>query len=420
MIAEDIGKYKFERGYNMKEGKTKDKNHLLFSISNIIISLLKVAGFILLFIIGLCFLSQFDDGATGWEGLGYGLVGAFIIIVIFAALPLLLASIFALRYCKGKGKLLPSWCFAIISLVIEIIASWLICRELIGSFETQTTYGYNYFGYIIFSFIITAIFCAPSIVFLIACFKAQFADKINMKRLLKVIVTVAILTVILLISIFTYIDIKENEGVEKIPAKEENLPTLADFEKELKSRGLIQEGRVFFSPDRFSAEDSKYEYDYRLNLEDDANERYPLFRYESYVSLIQKGDKTEPYYKIGPGDWCIEWDIYYVNGQIYAVNRNEDRLNKSWSVDLFGTKYGRIISEEDKITTYNRFGNYFVYGGGIEKGRKGQSTRYLSTLMVNKPNEQCVPVVKVENLNAETLDTIAKEMSPQYWLEYGK
>ena len=67
----------------MKEGKTKDKNHLLFSISNIIISLPKVAGFILLFIIGSCFLSQFDDGATGWEGLGYGLVGAFIIIVIF-------------------------------------------------------------------------------------------------------------------------------------------------------------------------------------------------------------------------------------------------------------------------------------------------------------------------------------------------
>lgn len=56
-------------------------------------------------------------------------------------------------------------------------------------------------------------------------------------------------------------------------------------------------------------------------------------------------------------------------------------------------------------------------GGGILDTRSGSQRSGLPTT-TDIYNEKCMKIKVVDRVNAETLDEIAKELSPQYWKVY--
>lgn len=413
-----------EDNESIKSNNLKSKKGLLKSISKFIIGFFIVLIILSISIYILGVISLQSTTNTGIDGIGESLGIAIIIrmfqIIGIVLIPSFIAAICGLRYYSGKsnGKLTACWVWGCISLVSNLFILYIVFKVFGSSFETQTLSGINYVGYSIFYIFVFFIFCLPNIFYLIGCYKEQFNIKIHKK----IFVSIACV-IILILCIIAFIKIVESTNTEKISVSSVTLPTLSEFENELIDRGFIYDlpegmSELTTMPSTsIVAEDNKYEYQYDLNFEKNSNESYPLFIYSGYESLIQKSSKTDKYYSKGPEDWWISWDIYFVNGQIYAVIGEESQLGSNWETDLFRTKYGRIISEREKITTYNRKGNYFSYGGGIEHNFTGY-VRYLSTKMVDKFNSNCAGIIKVDRLDAKTLDSIAKDLSPRYWLEY--
>ena len=411
---------------NELENTQKSKSKMLRNVCKVIIGLFTVAIILTVIITILGITSLNNTTNSGIDGIGQAL-GTVIIIRLFMittviSLPILIASICGLRYYSGKskGKLTACWIWGIISFIGSSFVFYLVYSIFYDSFDSYTL-NENKISEIIFYSIVFSILFLPNILFILGCYKEQFKTKIfsksNVKRFFILIGIIFIGLVIF--NIFKY----GNNKSEKIMISDTSLHTLKEFEDELKSRGFIYDvpkgySELAGSTDILS-EDNKYEYQYDLDFKKNANDKYPLYIYEGYASLIQKSPQTAEYYTKGPEDWWISWNIYYVNGQIYAVIGDESELGSGWSTDLFRTRYGRIVSEKDKITTYNRKGNYFSYGGGIENNIKGY-VRYLSSKMVDTFNNNCAEIIKVDRVDAETLDRISKELSPKYWIEYKK
>lgn len=146
--------------------------------------------------------------------------------------------------------------------------------------------------------------------------------------------------------------------------------------------------------------------------------KFPMFVYNSYVSLIKKSEKTKSYYYIGANDWYITWYIYYINGKVYAAIGNEAEYDgNGWLTSLSKTRYGIVVSEEECITIYNSKNNYFVKGGGILDTASGRQRISFPTT-TDIYNEKCMKIRVVDKIDGETLDKIAKELSPQYWKIY--
>lgn len=416
-----------ENKENMYSQNFKEKNTLLKKVCkfNIGLFIVTIVLSFVVYIIGV--VSLINTTNTGIDGIGQ-VLGISIIIRLFqiiciVLIPLFIASICGLRYYKGKskGKLTACWVWGFLSFFSSIFISYIVCDLFKSSFETQSLNGNNDLGFSIFASLVIGLFFLPNILYIVGCYKERFKTNIILEFIKsnksKFIFVICIIFIILCLTIFVKFGTNNSE---KIMVSNVTLPTLSEFENELKDRGFIYdipEGyKELTSASRLTAEDNKYEHQYSLSFDKNNNEQYPVFIY-GYTSLIEKSSKTAKYYTKGPEDWTITWDIYFVNGQIYAVIGEESELDKNWETDLFRTKYGRIVSEKEKITTYNRKGNYFSYGGGIEHNFTGY-VRYLSTKMVDNFNSNCAEIIKVDRVDAKTLDRIAKELSPRYWLEY--
>ncbi len=177
-----------------------------------------------------------------------------------------------------------------------------------------------------------------------------------------------------------------------------------------------------------TAFDSKSKHGYNFSEEPDTDSHYlsektkrkfPLLIYDTYTSLIKKSSKTASYYYIGPEDWYINWYIYYVNGDIYAAIGDESEYGTSWQTPLSKTEYGVVISEKEEITIYDAKENKFIKGGCILDTSSGQMGSGYPTISYNK-SRKCMDIRVVNKVDAETLDEIAKELSPQYWKKYKK
>lgn len=393
--------------------------------------LLTIVGSVvmLFFIISMLATILMPSAPNSWDDLGKGLIAIGTLIGCVLSIPLIISGVGTLRYLKGKNN---TYVLCIISNIIGIILFSLaiyffIYQDILNVFSDYVT-GEIYINLkIIMSAIIFFIFIAPSIISIVELYKDKKNLTFKITRKFYIFLVIVIIAIIL--AIVGYNLYKESL-IDKIEITEDNKYSYSDFKSQLESRNLIYElpedKKELTSQKQIIALDSDSKYGYTFSsgsytdsymLSVDTKRKFPMFVYNSYTSLIKKSDKTASYYYIGPEDWYINWYIYYVDGKIYAAIGEESEYGKSWETSLSTTEYGVVVSEEDDITIYNSKKNYYVKGGGILDTKSGaQRTNIPTTTDIY--NDKCMKIRVVDEVNAETLDEIAKELSPQYWKIY--
>ena len=237
---------------------------------------------------------------------------------------------------------------------------------------------------------------------------------------------IASVIIFIILDITTYELYKYNDtDIDIIDVTDKNVYSYSDFKQQLEYRKLIYKlpnNKLELAGNKeITAFDSRSEYGYEFTEYSDTDSyslsvktkrKFPLFVYDTYTSLIKKSSKTASYYYIGPEDWYITWYIYYVNGNIYAAIGDESEYGAGWETSLSTTKYGIVISEKKKITVYDAKDNKFIKGECIIDTTSGYPT------ISYKKHRKCMDIRVVDRVDAETLDKIAKELSPQYWKKY--
>ena len=367
---------------------------------------------------------------NSWDDLGkYFIVLSTIIIYILSS-SLVISGIGTLHYLKGKNNYKLCIRSNIIGIILYGIFIFLfIYSDVLNIFSDYYNGNVNVSLKIILTTIISLIFVCPLIVNAIILYKEKndlsYKNLLNRHRII-IIGIIAFILIFVCYNIFKLSIVNTN----KIEVTENNIYSYSDFESQLKNRNLkykLPAGKSELTGSKeISALDSSSKYGYHFSggsytdsyiLSIDTDRKFPMFVYDSYTSLIKKSDKTASYYYIGPEDWYINWYIYYINGKIYAAIGDESEYGRGWETSLSTTKYGVVVSEEDEITIYNSQKNYYVKGGGIIDTSSGmQRSEFPTTSDVY--NIKCMKVRVVDKVNAETLDKIARELSPQYWKVY--
>lgn len=362
---------------------------------------------------------------NSWDDLGKFFIVIGTIVVYLLSSPLVTSGISTLHYLKGKNTYKLCIIFNVIGIILYSLFIFLfIYIDILDVFNDYYN-GNVYTGLkIIFSMITFFLFVCPLIINMIGLYKEK--NNLNYKVIwyryqFIVIGIIVIMLIIIFYNLFKFNII----NINKIEVTEDNIYSYSDFKSELESRNLIYElpnnKSELTSQHEITALDSSSKYGYAFSsgsyTDVNTDRKFPMFVYESYTSLIKKSNKTADYYYIGPEDWYINWYIYYINGKIYAAIGAESEYGSSWETSLSTTQYGVVVSEEKDITIYNSKNNYFVKGGGILDTRSGtQRSGFPTTTDIY--NENCMKIKVVDKVNAETLDEIAKELSPQYWNVY--
>jgi hypothetical protein len=320
--------------------------------------------------------------------------------------------------------------FGIISIILQGFAIYvLIIKDMVHVFEDYYSGVTDIQNKIIV--IIVSIFCLilPTLINMFIMIKLRKNIVINAKRAL-LFILVPILIIILVVTIPICINNKVISN-NTIQITENNTYTYLDFKRELVDRGFYkyvnrERGNLTLVLSSITAMDNNYAYTYRFveraikdkyAIQQDSNRKFPIFMFDEYPSLVKKSDKTASYYAIGPEDWYITWKIYYVGGQIYAAISEESEYGNSWQTSLAKTRYGVVVSEQQDIIIYNKQKNYYVKGGGIKDVSSGVQRSSIPTTSDIYDNS-CMKIRVVNRVDAQTLDAIAKELSPQYWKEY--
>lgn len=367
---------------------------------------------------------------NSWDDLGKFFIVIETIIVYILNSPLIVSGIGTLYYLKGKNNYKLCIIFNIIGIILYGIFIFLfIYLDILSIFKDYYNGNINVGIKIILTIIISLIIVCPLMVNSVILYKEK--NNLSYKNLLdryKIIIISIIVIILILVgyNIFKLNTINNN----KIEITDNNIYSYSDFKSQLESRNLIYnlpDGKTeLTSLKEITALDSSSKYGYRFSdgsykdsyvLSTNTDRKFPMFVYDSYTSLIKKSDKTASYYYIGPEDWYINWYIYYVNGKIYAAIGEESEYGSNWETSLSTTKYGVIVSEEDELTIYNSQKNYYIKGGGIIDTSSGiQRSVFPTTSDIY--NKKCMKIRVVDKINSETLDEIARELSPQYWNTY--
>lgn len=367
---------------------------------------------------------------NSWDDLDKFIIVIGTFIVYLLSSPLVISGIGTLKYLKGKNTYKLSMIFNVIGIILYSLFIFLfIYLDTLNIFNDYYN-GIVYTGLKIISSMITFfLFMCPLLINMIGLYKEK--NNLNYKETWHrcrfiVLGIIVIILAIVLYNLFKLTIINAN----KIEVTENNMYSYSDFKSELESRNLIYELPIdktkLSTQHEIVALDSSSKYGYSFSsgsytdshtLSVNTDRKFPMFVYNSYTSLIEKSDKTDDYYYIGPEDWYINWYIYYIDGKIYAAIGEESEYGKGWETSLSTTSYGIVVSEEENITIYNFKNNYFVEGGGILDTRSGTQRSVFPTT-TDIYNDNCMKIRVVDKVDAETLDKIAKELSPQYWKVY--
>ena len=367
---------------------------------------------------------------NSWDDLGkfFAVCGAVIIYIMNT--PLIITGLFTLKYIKKNKFYKTCMTFNIIGIILFCaFISLFIIRDELGVFADYYNGNVNVGLKTILAVVLFVLFVLPLIINSILLYKDK--NNLESKALFNKFRVLIIVLVIIAIVLAGYYLIRFLIiGVNTIKVTDNNTYTYAEFKSELIKRKLVynlpEDMMKLAGREDIFALDSNSKYGYEFSngtytdsylLSVDTTRKFPLFVYESYTSLIKKSEKTASYYTIGPEDWYITWNIYYVNGTIYAAIGDESEYGSMWSTSLSRTRYGVVVSEEDKITVYNSQGNYFVKGGCVVDTSSGmQRSSFPTTKDIY--GSGCMKIRVVDRVDAETLDKIAKELSPRYWDEY--
>ena len=361
----------------------------LYKISNILCK--EIIGVVILLLIFASLIIILDLASGGdWSGLATGLV---IWGLFFLSIPLLLFYL-GLENCKkylisnnkkilNKVKMLD-----IFSLVINILYVLFLFSDEFGmqGFSLILIVGY------VFLFII------PNIIHLLLCFNLK-----TKKWILIIFLVLIIPLIIFKISIVS---------PEKIEVDFNKLPTTIDFNNELIKRQLLPESYYngLNTENNYSYIEKYFESDWENGFYDvekgEENNKYSMYRYDRYKIKVNGMD--------------VEWEIYSVNNKIYAyLDDIWEDSNITDSEEKYNLSKGIVVSEEEKITTYNDNLKYYSYGGGIMKNfKRGPEIKetlfgnhiteisFWSLYMVDKYNSDCADIVVVDEINATSLTNV--------------
>lgn len=380
---------------DLKELNNEQKK--LYKISNILcketIGVIKLLLFFvsIIIILGLTF-----NGVEEWPGLFTGLV---IWGLFFLSIPLLLFYLGLNNFKKylinnnkkilNKVKILDMF-----SLVINILYVLFLFYDEFGLQEFALILIVGY----IFLLII------PNIIHLLLCFN------LKIKKWILIIFLVLIIPLIIFkLSIVS---------PKKIEVDFNKLPTTIDFNNELIKRQILSESY-------YNESNSENNYSYiEKFLEKDLG---IFFDYNFFVS-VKKGEEKNKYsmyrydsYKTNINGMNVDWEIYSVNNKIYAyLDYIWEDTNITDSAKKYNSTKGIVVSEEEKITTYNAKLKYYSYGGGIMKnfkrgpeikevlfGKNITEISFGSLYMVDKYNSDCADIVVVDEINAASLKKVA-------------
>lgn len=355
----------------------------LYKISNILCKEIMRVVILLLIFASVIIISDLTSSGD-WSGLATGLI---ICGLFFLSAPLLLFYL-ALKNCKkylisnnkkilNKVKILD-----MVSLIINIIyVLFLFSDEF---FSLILIVGYTF------------LLIIPNIIHLLLCFN------------LKVKKWILIIFLILIIPLITFkLSIV---SPEKIEVNFNKLPTAIDFNNELIKRRILTESY-------YNGKDKKNNYSYI--------EKYFESDWENGFYAVEKGEENNKYsmyrydlYQINVNGMDADWEIYSINNKIYAyldyISSKDTNITNS--AKKFNLSKGIVVSEEEKITTYNDNLKYYSYGGGIMKRfKKGHEIKetlfgnhiteisFWSLYMIDKYNSDCADIVVVDEINSTSL-----------------
>ncbi len=342
------------------------------------------------------------DLASGWDGVGYA---------IFAMLNLFAFVITLISY--GAAKLMPdhyeiptskktisSLVMSILALVGSIWLVVLIMSIFESSFDNQTLAGFNYTGYYTLMIISIIVFCVPSIILIYMSIR-NWPPVNKIEKFVKDNKSTIGYGSLILASLAIFIVILINTLTNKstiVKVDYDTLPTLQFFEAQLVKRNL-KTYSTYYSDDHVVAYEKDYEYEREPSSINDKDAKYPIFIYSHYIANVGEG-KT------------ITWDIYCVNGFFYATVDELYEDGRFSGNNIFFTKYGRVVSEDDKLMTYNWKKNHFAYGGGVHNTKPFNSyyVRHMPTMMDDNCKSKCAKVIKVDRVDADTLTRISVEL----------
>ena len=343
--------------------------------------------------------------ASGWNGVGYAIFAtlnlfAFVITLISYGAAKLMADHYEIPTNK---KTISSLVMAILALVGSIWLVVLIMSTFESSFDYQTLAGFNYTGYYTLMIISIIVFCVPSIILIYMSIR-NWPPVNKIEKFVKDNKSTIGYGSLILASLVIFIVILINTLTNKstiVKVDYDTLPTLQFFEEQLVKRNL-KTYTTYYSDDNVVAYEKDYEYERQPSSINDKDAKYPIFIYSHYIANVGEG-KT------------ITWDIYCVNGFFYATVDElcEDRGFSGKNVNnIFFTKYGRVVSEDDKLMTYNWKKNHFAYGGGIHYTKPFRSyyVRHMPTMMDDNCKSKCAKVIKVDRVDADTLTRISIEL----------
>ena len=362
-------------------------------------------------------------GFGAW-GIMPSLIMGIALMLAVIQIPCIVSGIYTLLFIKRNGSCYhAAIVWGIVSIVLHISAIYVLTIE-----DTFHMFENHYSGFVDIKtkiiVIIVSVLCfiVPTLISIFTMVKLRKNIVIAAKRILLFIV-VPLLIIVLVVTIPLCINNKQISN-NTIQLTENNTYTYADFKSELVNRGLYRgSGNV---QTIITAMDNDYDYEYRFvnmpnknkyMIQQDSNRKFPIFICNEYPSLIEKSNKTASYNIIASEDWYITWKIYYVGGQIYAAIGSESEYGSSWQTSLAKTRYGIVVSEEQEIIVYNKQKNCYIKGGGIKDVASGVQRTQIPTISETYDNS-CMKIRVVNRVDSQTLDAIAKELSPQYWKEY--
>lgn len=372
-----------------------------------------------------------------WDGLSQALAIFGGVLLLVAALPALFAGISGARYKKGKSKnkLTACWTWAVIAFIMYL--GFVVLA--LNSFKTGDT-SFNLdeyrptFAINSYAVVMALVTLVPVVLFMFGCLQEQLKKNNTEKseRNYKIlawsagaVVGIVVLLPIVMPMVGYFAGKAGYDGFTKVEVNEANLPTLSEFAEQLKGRGFIYdlpEGMTeLVVPEEILTESQDYKYarhfsvgvglKNRFDFGEYGDTKFPVYVYDAYVTLIQKSSQTADYYNKGPEDWTVSWYIYDIDGQIFAAIGSESKMGdlSYGGDDLFGTDKAVIVAEEDKITTYNRAGDYFAYGGCID-ATWSTAQRTSIPKMSDQYDADCARIEVVDRVDAETLDNLAKKI----------
>ena len=350
----------------------------------------------------------------------------FLIKMLIIAIPAYFCKKNTLIYCNTHEKYNSAIISGLITILLTMITSYMIISEdSSGLFHSHYSGETNISLTFIFIISMFCIFILPVLFRFkrLSNVRKQLNIKDNFTKVFSIIF-------VCIICIFSSLFCLNKVKVHKIKVTDGNKYKYSDFIKELNSRNLYPKKnseKINISRGDISTLDSSSEYLQSFSsttdfsnpyfLSPESDNKFPFFLFESYVSFIERNPKTADYYEIGYDDSYIEWNIYYINGKIYAAISSISYLGKR---DLGESPSDLLVlTEENDIIVYNRRKNYYLKGGcflDTESGTQRSPIPKFSEFQ----NPLCMKTKVVDKIDSSTLDSIAKEIYPSLEKKYNK